>query len=250
MNVSLFQAAAALNSNSQWQEIIADNLSSSSIPGFKKQELSVAAVKAGLLPQNGADASNLPQFFSMPKAALGTNFLPGELTPTGNAHDVAIQGKGFFEVQLPDGSTAHTRNGAFKVSSQGELVTNEGYAVLGEGGPIHIDLNNPAPISISETGEIFQGLDEKGKLKVTEFDNPQLLTQLGSGYFVANDPSLLGHPSQSTVRQGYLENSNVSPVAEMANLMTAMRTFEANQRLIQMQDERMGKTISELGNPN
>lgn len=250
MNVSLFQAAAALNSNSRWQEIIADNLSSSSIPGFKKQELSVDAVKAGLLPQNGVDASNLPQFFSMPKASLGTNFRSGELRPTGDNKDVAIEGKGFFEVQLPDGSIAHTRNGNFKISLQGGLVTSEGYAVLGENGPILLDPNNPAPMSISENGEITQGTDAKGKLKVTEFDNPQLLTQLGSGYFIANDPSLLGHPSQSAVRQGFLENSNVSPLSEMANLMTAMRTFEANQRLIQMQDERMGKTISELGNPN
>src|ERR1700722_15767765 len=104
MNVSLYQAAAAMNANSLWQDVISGNLASSSIPGFKKQELSLAAVRAGLMPSSGLNSANLPQFFSIPKASSSTSFLSGDMQATGNKNDVAIEGKGFFSVQLPNGS--------------------------------------------------------------------------------------------------------------------------------------------------
>jgi flagellar basal body rod protein FlgG len=249
MNVSLYQAAAALNANSQWQDVISSNLASSSIPGFKKQELSLAAVKAGLMPSSGLNSSNLPQSFMVPKAAMSTSFLAGEMQPTGNKNDVAIEGKGFFSVELPNGSTVFTRDGQFQVNAKGQLVTPEGYAVLGESGPISVSLNNPAPMTISANGVVSQGAEQKGKLKVTEFNKPELLTQISGAYFVANNPTLVSQSSTSTLRQGYLEGSNTSVVGEMANMITAMRSFEANQHIIQIQDDRLGKTISDLGNP-
>lgn len=250
MNVSLYQAAAALNANSRWQDVISGNLASSSIPGFKKQELSLAAVKAGLMPSSGLNSANLPQFFSIPKATSSTSFLSGDMQPTGNKNDVAIEGKGFFSVQFPNGSTAFTRDGEFQVTARGQLVTKEGYTVEGESGPINLDHNNPAPMTISATGEVSQGAELKGKLKVTEFAKPESLTQVSGAYFTANNPAIKTQPSTSTLRQGYLEGSNTSVVGEMANMMTAMRSFEANQHIIQIQDDRLGKTISDLGNPS
>jgi len=249
MNVSLYQAAAALNANSRWQEIISGNLASSSIPGFKKQELSLAAVRAGLMPSSNLGDSNLPQNFSIPKASSTTSFLSGEMQSTENKNNVAIEGKGFFSVQLPNGSTVFTRDGEFQTNSRGQLVTKEGYTILGESGPINLDTTSRAPMSISASGEVSQGADTKGKVKVTEFEKPQLLTQISGAYFAATDPSITTVPSTSTLRQGYLEGSNTSVVGEMANMMTAMRSFEANQHIIQIQDDRLGKTISELGNP-
>ncbi len=249
MNVSLYQAAAALNANSRWQEVISSNLASSSVPGFKKQELSLAAVRAGLMPVSSLNSSNLPQFFTVPKATSTTSFAAGEMRPTGNKSDVAIEGKGFFSVKLPNGSTVFTRDGEFQTNSKGQLVTKEGYTVLGETGPVILDLANPTPMSISATGEVSQGPDLKGKLKVTEFNKPELLTQISGGYFSANSPGLKPQTGASTIRQGYLEGSNTSVVGEMANMMTAARSFEANQHIIQIQDERLGKTISDLGNP-
>jgi flagellar basal-body rod protein FlgG len=242
MNVSLYQAAAALKANTLWQETIADNLAASSIPGYKKQELSFAAVQAGLMPSR----SNATQ----PHATPVTNFQAGELKFTGVKTDVALEGRGFLVVQLPDGVNAYTRDGELHTSSSGELVTKQGFPVLGDGGPIQLDLNNPAPVSISSTGEVSQGSDVKGTLKTVEFDDPKQLTAISRGYFVANASSLRPTPSPNTTfHQGYLEGSNVSPTLEMAHLITAMRTYEANQRVIQAQDERMGRAISELGNP-
>ena len=249
VNVSLFQAGAALNASSRWQEVIAENLASGAVPGYKKQQLSLAAVQAGLMP-GGLSGSQSPQMFLMPKATTTTNFTGGEMRATGVSTDVAIEGKAFFEVQLPGGTTGYTRNGEFQMNSQGQLATTEGYPVLGQGGPIQLNPRDPTPISISAAGDISQGSTAKGKLALTEFNKPELLNQISASYFVAPNSGLQTQPTTSTVRQGYLEGSNSSTVLEMASLMTAMRGFEANQHVIQIQDDRLGKTIEGLGNPN
>src|ERR1039458_5284838 len=162
VNVSLYQAGAALNANSRWQEIISENLASSSVPGYKKQQLSMEAVQAGLMPVGGFSAGNSPQMFVMPKATASTNFTGGEMKATGLPTDVAIEGKAFFEVQLPGGTTGYTRDGEFQVNSQGGLTTKEGYPVMGSGGPITLNPRDPTPMSISAGGDISQGAVSKG----------------------------------------------------------------------------------------
>ena len=249
MNVSLYQAAAALNANSRWQELISENLASSGVPGYRLQELSVAATQAGLMPTSTAN-SKAPEFFVLPKPATSTSFQTGEMQYTGDSHNIAIDGKGFLQVQLPNGQTGLTRDGELQVNAQGQFVTKEGYPVIGDGGPIQLDSHNTGPISIAATGEVSQGSDYKGKLKVVDFNRPELLTQISGSYFVAKDKALQSQPTTATLRQGYLEGSNTSTVREMADMMTAMRGFEANQHIIQIQDDRLGKTIADLGNPN
>ena len=245
MNVSLHQAAAAMNANARWQEIISENLAASSIPGFKKQELSFDAIQAGLMP-----TSNGTQHFLLPRAAASINFQPGELKATGVNTDVALEGSGFIPVQLPDGNTAYTRDGELHINASGQLVTKQGYPVLGDGGPIQLDLSNRTPMSVSSTGEVSQGSDIKGTIKPVDFDEPNLLTPISHGYFLANNPKLKTRDAAETYfRQGFLEAANTSAATEMAQLILAMRMYEANQRVIQAQDERMGRVITELGNP-
>src|SRR5439155_2192542 len=116
----------------------------------------------------------------------------------------------------------------------------EGHRVLGDTGPVVLDLNNHTEVSISATGEVSQGSDLKGRLKLTEFGNPTLLTRISGGYFTADNPNANATPSPtSTLRQGVLEAANTSVVMEMAHLMNAMRTFEANQRMAQVHDDRL-----------
>lgn len=247
MNVGLYQAASALNANARWQDLIAENLASSSIPGFKKQELSFAAVQAGQLPVPSQGA----QHFALPIATVATNFAQGEVRCTGGKTDLALEGRGFFSVQLPDGNTGYTRDGEFHLNSSGQLVTKQGYLVLGDGGPIQIDQNNPAELSISPTGDVSQGIDVKGRIKVVDFEDLSLLAPSGNGYFTAQHPHLQPREApQTTVRQHFLEASNSSPITEMTQLISAMRLYEANQRVVQMSDERLGRAISELGNPS
>jgi len=251
MNVGLYQAAAAMNANAHWQEMISGNLAAASVPGFKKQELSFSAVQAGLMPRGDVRQGGAPMPFALPSVAAATNFSAGELKATGVLTNVALEGPGFFNVQLPGGQTAYTRDGEFQLNAQGQLTTKQGYLVLGDGGPIQFDVNNGAPISISPTGEVSQGGEIKGTLKIATFQNASLLFPLGGGLFDDRDPSVKpGNGPKPTVRQGWIEAANTSATAEMANLIMAMRSFEANQRVVQLHDERMGKTIAELGSPS
>ncbi len=251
MNVSMAQAAAALTANEKWQEMITENMAASSIPGFRKQELSFNAVQAGLMGPASASGANLAIPFLLPKPVSSTDFSPGELKATGTATDLAIEGEGFFEVQMPNGTVAYTRNGAFQLNPQGQLTTKEGYPVLSEGGPLTLALSTTNPMSVSPSGEVSQGAELKGRLKVVDFSDKRLLRPLAGGYYVADNPNLPPiTPDKTTVRQGFLENSNASGVMEMGRLMWTMRNFEANQRVIQLADERMSRSISELGNPS
>ncbi len=238
MNVSLYQAAAAMNANARWQDMISENLAASSTPGARSRDVSFSSVQAG-------------SKFVIPSASTGINFTPGELKSTGNPLDFGLEGKGFFEVQLPNGERAYTRDGEFHLNSRGQLITKQGYSVAGEGAPASVDPANNHALTISANGEISQGGEIKGRLKLVEFTNPKLLTPLGSGLYRADNPQLTPSATPATqVRQGFVEASNISTTTEMAGLITAMRAFEANQKIIQMQDDRMGRTITELGTPS
>jgi flagellar basal-body rod protein FlgF len=148
-------------------------------------------------------------------------------------------------VMRDDGSTAYTRDWEFRFDTEGNLVTKQGYQVMGENGPITKDPNNPGPFSISNNRDISQGLDVKGKIKVVEFADPSKLEPAGDGSFLAGTGAEPGD-SRSTVRQGYLEGSNTSVVNQMAEMIQAMRSFEANQKVIRISDERMSRAITQL----
>ena len=123
MDISLYQAASAMNASTHWQEVIADNLASGQIPGFKRQEMSFSAVQAGFLPHSPGSHQASAQRATMPQAGATTNFQPGELRPTGVGTDFALQGPGFFAVQMPDGTQGYTRDGEFQLNAQGQLTT-------------------------------------------------------------------------------------------------------------------------------
>jgi flagellar basal-body rod protein FlgF len=248
MNVSLYEAGAAMNASTRWQEVLANNLVSSSVPFARKQQVTFHAVEAGLAPGLQGSSEN---HHLLPAAVTSTTFQAGPLYPTGGQTDLGLQGPGFLEVQLPDGTSAYCRDGGLHLTPQGQLVTKQGYAVLGDSGPLQLNPRSTTPLSIGGDGVIRQGGVIKGRLRLVEFQDPGLLQPIGAGCFVANDPKLQATPAQATqVHQGSLEGANSSPTTEMASLLTSMRMFEANQKVMQAQDERMGKVISDLGSPS
>jgi flagellar basal-body rod protein FlgF len=244
MEVSLYSAAAAMNATERWQDLVADNLSSASIPGARQQEISFSAVQAGLTSGVPGSAGSS---FEIPFAGATTNFSQGELKATGGNLDFALEGPGFFTVQMPDGSKGYTRDGEFQLNGLGQLTTKQGYPVISDSGPLTFDPNNSAPINISADGEVSQGADIKGKISITEFGNMKALSQGNAGYFSADSVQAKAKPSATTsVRQGFVEASNTSPTLAMASLITSMRMFETNQKVMQMQSDRMTKTITDL----
>jgi flagellar basal-body rod protein FlgF len=251
MNASLIQSASALNANMRWQDMIAQNLSASAIPGYRKQDLSFSAVQAGLMGSAPVPPVGPASDLLLPRVSTAINFQAGDLTPTRVPTDLAVSGSAFFQVQLPDGTTGLTRDGNFQLDDKGQLVTKQGWPVMSDAGPLQLDSASPLPLTVTPGGEVRQGEDLKGQIRLVDVNDPRLLTDTGGEVFLTNDPRLqISDATGSTIRQGYLENANTTPVKEMTSLITAMRSFESNQKVIQMADDRMGRVIAELGNPN
>ncbi len=173
---------------------------------------------------------------------VNTDFNQGHLITTSNPLDLAIRGEGFFQVQTPEG-IRYTRDGSFSLSSNGYLVTKEGYYVLGENGPLQ--LLQTGDITISQQGEVFVNDEYIDRLNIVTFaDLNQLQKQGDNLYFTDAVPEPL---QDADVVQGALEGSNISIVAEMVDLISAFRAYEANQKVIQTHDTTLDRAINDVG---
>ncbi|MGN6538494.1 MAG: flagellar hook-basal body complex protein, partial [Mesorhizobium sp.] len=167
------------------------------------------------------------------------------LTSTGNNYDLALTGKGWFQIEGADGNPLYTRSGAFNTNATGQLVTVDGAAVIPA-------INVPADaveVIVNKTGQVFARIDgqtdlqDLGQLTLATFANEAGLAPLGDNLFQetvasgAANVGVPGDPGYATVEQGYLENSNVDPVKEITELISAQRAYEMNSKVIQAADE-------------
>jgi flagellar basal-body rod protein FlgF len=249
MNIGLYQSASSLSALERWQDTVAQNISASQTTAYRKRTINFSTETAGELQSGPGSRVGKQNGAAMvfPKVNTGINFITGETQPTRREFDVAIQGDGFFEVQRPDGSHAFTRNGEFRLRSDRTLTTANGYEVLSaSGAPITL-VPGGGSIVINQDGTIFQGETSLGKMSVQKFaDNSQLIAQ-ESGFFIPAaglEPKPVENPE---LLQGYLEGSNITPLREMVDLVVISRAYEANQKMITMLDQQMGKTIDALG---
>lgn len=177
----------------------------------------------------------------------------GAMTTTSNRYDIAIEGNGYFQIQMPNGDTAYTRAGSFQLSDQGELVTTDGF-------PVQPGITIPpeaVDVVIGRTGTVQVKLDgqtemqDVGQLQLASFVNEAGLEAQGGNLFLATaasgQPNVAtpGDPGFGALRQGYLEASNVNPVAEITALITAQRAYEMNSRVVKTVDEMLA-TSSQL----
>ena len=176
----------------------------------------------------------------------------GNLTATDNTFDLAIQGKGFFQVELPTGDTAYARDGTFQLNADGQIVTHDGYTVLpGVTIPtnaIDVTINNSGQILVKIQGQV--ALSNVGQLQLATFANPAGLQAEGGNLFSetpASGKATTGNPGASgygSLLQGFLETSNVNSVEEIATLISAQRAYEMNSKVIQTADEMMGTSAN------
>ena len=253
MNVSLYQAAAALEGTQERQNVIAANLAAANNPGFKRHNVGFHAVNASMFNDAMQAVDKTQLQYMLPKLVGYINFSQGSLNRTGNTNSMAIDGPGFFVITGPNNDTIYTRNGAFQVNAQGQLMTNDGYLfrLAGGGGPITVATDSESPITISRDGMVSQGGASLGKIEMMNFEEKDLkiLKRIGGGYFSNNGATPIPiDPLKTKVAQGFLESSNTTPMIEMGELMTSLRHFEANQKVMKLHDEQMGKIIRELGN--
>ena len=254
-------------------ETIANNIANANTNGFKKDEL---AFKEHLtaLTQAG-DVIDLPRkewkpddFYRSQGAENAyvkvdgsyTNFEQGALNPTGNPLDMALFGKGFFEVQTPNG-VRYTRTGNFSLSQNGELVTEQGFKLLGEltkkdDGSINTDdsiqsrlikIPPNEKISISKEGEIFSKSGKIGKISLVEFNDLVALRKQGNSLYINNaEDNIKRDNIATTVNQGFMEGSNVNAVKEVSELINAHRHFENIQKAINTYDSISGRIVNDI----
>jgi flagellar basal-body rod protein FlgG len=178
-------------------------------------------------------------------AATTRNFAQGNLTQTGNVYDLAIKGQGFFQVQMPDGSTAYTRDGAFQVNADGELVTSNGDAVQ----PAITVPPDATSVTIAADGTVSVGVPGQaepvqiGQLQIAAFVNPAGLEARGGNLFVetaASGVPTVGTPGRDglgPLQQGMVEGSNVNVVEELVTMIATQRAYELNSKAIQTSDQ-------------
>lgn len=243
MNIGMYQGAAAMVGLERWQNTLAQNLASASVPGFKAEQGGFEAIATAAQRVGQSQSGEVISGVTVPQATAAADFSPGQVSATGNPMDVALMEEGFFSVQLPDGATLYTRNGEFHTNADGELVNHAGMPVLGEAGPIQV-VPGQGPVSFNAQGEVFQGGANLGKLAVTRFQNPEALVRAGGGFL---DPSgaAFGEPVlEPSMSQGFLESGNVNVIDEMVRMITISRAYEANTRAMQTQDEAVGRALT------
>ena len=249
---ALYSAAAGMESQQMNLDVISNNLANVNTTGFKKSKVEFQELLYQTTRAPGADLGSGNQLPTGIQVGQGSRpvatariFTNGDLTQTGEQLDVAVQGAGFFQVQMPDGTNAYTRDGAFKTDSTGRIVTSDGLPVVGGFQPVPAGTTN---ITISSNGNVtYTGASGTTtfQAQLVRFNNPAGLESEGSNLYKetpASGTPELGTPGSNgfgTLNQGYLELSNVSVVEEMVNLIQAQRAYEVNSKAIQAADEMM-----------
>ncbi len=250
MNLSLYSAATGMEAQQMNLNTISNNLANVNTPGFKRSKIEFQDLLYQKPRGAGSDSGGgnlVPTGIEMGNgsrvAATSKVFTQGQLTNTGGQLDIAIQGDGFFEVQKPDGTLAYTRDGSFKLSSTGQVTTNDGMPVLSGFQPVPAGTTN---ISIAENGQVTYQTpsgSQTFRLTMSRFANPSGLGSLGGNLYAetaASGTAETGNPTEQgfgSVVQGYIETSNVNIVEEMVNLIVAQRAYEINSKAVQTSDE-------------
>lgn len=250
---SLYTTVSGLISLENKQATITNNMANANNTGFKSQVLSIKSFDEVMLQNMDNKVGNTYQKQRLGKLSLGaeidtvnTKFTQGTLKSTGKATDMAVDGRGFFTVAR-DKKVLYTRDGSFKVGNDGYLMTTSGDKVLG----INRITGNMEPLYVG-TGDFtidkLNNVNVKGvsthSLAMADFDDYSKLSKVGENYFDGTAPKLT---NQVFVAQGNLESANVNLANEMVDMITTMRSFETNQKMIQTLDDTLGKAANEIG---
>ena len=252
-------AASGMMAQQMRVEVISHNLANMSTTGYSPRRAEFAdlhyqqVARPGTI--NASDGTVLPTGIQMGMGVRATSvsvmLAQGASGATGGSLDLSIEGQGYFEVTLPDGRAAYTRDGGLKMTGDGLVVTSDGY-------PVVPNITVPADarsISINAEGEVYAEFADRiepellGQLTLAGFTNPKGLEAIGSNLFLetpASGPALVSTPGVDglgTLRQGYLEDSSVDPVKEITDLIEAQRGYELNSKVITAADQMLGAMV-------
>jgi flagellar basal-body rod protein FlgF len=235
MNSGMYAALSGNLTAMRRLEVLSNNLANASTPGFKADQLHFESVLAGV--------KNPSQEPVLSNERFSTDFTSGTLQKSDNTLDLALDGDGFFVVNTPQGP-AYTRQGNFHRGTGGRLVNADGYELQGQNGPITVAGSR---VEIGEGGVVTVDGAASGTLARVDFPKPYALTKSGGGLFVPADPQVAPVPSNTQVRQGYLETSNVKVIVEMARMIETSRYFESCAKAVKSYDDMAAKAANEVG---
>jgi flagellar basal-body rod protein FlgG len=252
MQSSMFIAATGMEAQRLNIDVISNNLANVNTTGFKRSRADFQEMMYQSLSDAGAasaDGTILPTGIQVglgvEAAAVQKIFKQGDFASTENPLDLVVEGNGFFQILTPEGEVAYTRAGAFKLDSEGNIVTSNGYAmepaITIPANSLNITITTDGTVSVLQAGS--SSPVEVGQIELAQFTNPGGLTSIGKSLFVTNESSgeaTTGAPNAEgfgSLNQGFLELSNVNVVEEMVNMIVSQRAYELNSKVVQTSDE-------------
>ena len=249
---SLWTSATGMQAQALNLDVISNNLANVNTSGFKKSRAEFQDLLYETLLPAGTSSSQDTEVPAGIQLGHGTRpstvlkiFSQGNMENTQNELDLAIEGDGFFQITLPNGETAYTRDGAFKLDSDGRIVNSDGFTMEPEiaipSDAMSISVGLDGTVSVLQAGESTPS--EIGTIELARFINPAGLISMGKNLFIRSEASgnemtgTAGEDGMGTLAQGFLEMSNVSVVDEMVNMITAQRAYESNSKAIQAADD-------------
>lgn len=253
---ALYTAASGMNAQQANIDNVAHNLANVNTTGFKKSRVEFEDLVYQQTKLPGTPTSTTGEAPVGLETGLGTrpvatsrDFSAGNMRATSGPLDVAIEGRGFFQVQLPDGTTGYTRSGALHLNGEGRLVTNEGYSLEPQltipANATSVTVSKDGIVSVSIAGQT--NAQQLGTIELASFQNPAGMRALGGNLFApttASGEPVVGVPGvegNGTIAQGFLEDSNVSVVEEMVAMILGQRAYEANSRVVKAADEMLAQ---------
>jgi len=257
---SLYTSATGMIAQQTSIDVTSNNIANVNTVGYKKQRAEFSDLFYQTLEYAGTSTSatttsptGINVGLGVRPTAVSKMFSQGNFKETGNNLDLAITGNGFFQIQLPDGSIGYTRNGSFKVDANGQMVTSDGYALIPNivipPDATQVSIGTDGTVSVLQAGQTQ--MSQIGQITLVNFINPAGLHALGDNNYInttaSGDPieAVAGTNGLGSIRQGFVEMSNVQLVEEMTDLITAQRAYDASSKAIMTSDE-MLKTINQL----
>jgi len=254
---ALWTAASGMQSQQLNIDVIANNLANVNTTGFKKSRPDFQDLMYQNLKTVGTPSTSSTQVPTGIQIGLGSKaaavtkvFTAGNITQTGNELDMAIEGDGFFQITMPDGATAYSRDGAFKKDSQGRIVNSDGYPLSPEmvipNNATKVSIGNDGTVSVLQAGQNTP--TTVGTIQLATFSNPAGLSSMGHNLYQPTESSgtattgTAGQNGIGSISQGFIEMSNVSIMEEMVNMIISQRAYETNSKAVQAADEMLQQT--------
>jgi len=236
----LYSAASGMLAITRAQETITNNIANVNTPGFKRN-IPVYQSFSSFLQREINNDTRQTRLQETP-----IDLAQGKLIFTDNTLDFALEGEGFFALSTPQG-IAYTRNGSFSLDKENKLVTSKGFALLGEKGPLIIPTKDMAKLKFNRKGEMIIGEKVLDRIRIDVLPDVSFLYKIGKNTFQLSREIQTTRVTDTCIKQGYLETSNVDIIFEMVNLMDNLRVYEASQKMIQLQDITLDKLCNEIG---